>query len=227
MQYKIYPADMNSKSNFNLIRHELNKLPAMPPWGRKQGDAWDRLSNFVYRVKTLRGVKRQAQAVARAQGLAVDPFENYALRRWYNHHTHDHILHMFYAHPDVRREENSKHRTIDFYLRDIPFDLKISRFPKAYPEDLKYAWQHRHHMALWMYANQSTQGRYHTGNRLFIILRHRTQPDLTWQLRRDFEALETLVDNFLNAPILLGLTLTHQHTRQEYRPWSAVIFHVK
>ena len=213
-------------SDFNLIRHELNKLTTLPPWGRKQGDRWDRLSNFVYRIKTLRGVQRQARAVAEANGVDVEAFENYAIRRWYNHHTHDQVLQIFYAHADIQPEENSKHRTIDFYLRDIPFDLKISRFPKAYPKGLKFAWQHRHHLAAWQYKNQSKQGRYHTGNRLFIILHHRSQPELSWQLRRDFDALERLITEFLDAPILLGLTVVNQHSQQTYRPWAGIIFYV-
>lgn len=199
----------------------------MPPWGRRQGDQWDKLSDFVYRTKTLRGAQRQAQAVAKAKGIDLQLFENYAVRRWYNHHTHDQILQMFYAHADVRPEDNTKHQSIDFYLRDIPFDLKISRFPKAYPQTLKYAWQHRHHLAEWQYQNQSTQRRYHTGNRLFIMLHHRQQPELAWQLRRDFETLERLIAEFLNAPTLLGLTITNHHTQQLYHPWAGVIFYIK
>jgi len=214
-------------SGFNIIRHELNKLAKMPPWGRKQGDAWDQLSNFVYRVKTLRGVRRQARAVAQANQLQPAPFENYAVRRWYNHHSHDQILQIFQAHPDVRPEQNRKHPTIDFYLRNLPFDLKISRFPKAYPHSIKYAWQHRHHLAQWQYTHQSKQGRYHTGNRLFIMLHHRARPDLSWQLRRDFEPLEQLITEFLEAPILLGLTITDHHTQKVYKPWAATIFYVK
>jgi hypothetical protein len=120
-----------------------------------------------------------------------------------------------------------KHRTIDFYLRDIPFDLKLSRFPKAYPKSLKYAWQNRHHLAQWQYENQSRQGRYHTGNRLFIILHDRQQPELSWQLRREFESLEALVEEFLAAPTLLGLAITHQETQELYRPWAGIIFYVK
>lgn len=212
---------------FNLIRHELNKLETMPPWGRVQGDQWDRLSNFIYRVQTLQGVQRQAQAVAKAARLPVESFEAYTIRRWYNHHTHDQILQMFLTRPEVQPEENAKHQSIDFYLRGLPFDLKISRFPKAYPESLKYAWQHRQHLALWQYENQSKQGRYHAGNRLFLILYHRAQPELSWQLRRDFEQLEHLIHEFLTAPVLLGLTVTHPKTQEIHQPWAAVIFHVK
>lgn len=218
---------MNSNPEFTLVRQELNKLDHLPPWGRQQGDAWDRLSNFIYRVETLAGVRRQAQAVARAKQLDVAAFESYTVRRWYNHHTHDQILKIFYAHPDVRPEANPKNRRIDFYFRDIPFDLKVSRFPRGYPETIEYALAHPHHLAEWQYRHQSKQGRYHLGNRLFIVLHNSVRSDQTWQLRRDFEPLTTLVTEFLDRPTLLGPTLTDQHTAEQYRPWSAIIFYVK
>lgn len=211
----------------DLIRAELARLTGMPPWGRPQGDFWDRLSNFIYRTRTLQGIQRQAGAVARDKGLDPKSFEAYAVRRWYNHHTHDQILKIFYQSPEVTPEIDPKHRTIDFYLRDIPFDLKLSRFPKAYPKSLKYAWQNRHHLAQWQYENQSRQGRYHTSNRLFIILHDRKQPELSWQLRRDFEKLETLAQEFLAAPTLLGLVVRRQETQEIYRPWAGIIFYVK
>jgi len=213
--------------DFNLIRHEIAKLDHLPPWGRKQGDAWDRLSNFIYRVQTLAGVRRQAQAVARAKRLDVEPFVNYTVRRWYNHHTHDQILKIFCAHPDVRPEANRKNHQIDFYFRDIPFDLKISRFPRSYPQTLQYARQNPHHLSRWQYEHQSTQGRYHVGNRLFIVLHDPTQPEQSWRLRRDFEMLATHIQNFLDRPTLLGLTVTNQHTQEQYQPWTAILFYVK
>jgi hypothetical protein len=211
----------------DLIRLELNKLNKMPPWGRPQGDRWDRLSNFVYHTITLREVWQQVNAVAIAEKLDIEAFGAYAVRRWYNHHTHDQILNIFYNHADVRPEENRKHRTIDFYFRDLPFDLKISRFPKAYPKELKFAEQNPHHLALWQYKHQSKQGRYHTGNRLFIILHDQAEPELSWRLRRDFAALEKRINSFLQRPTLLGLSLTHQHNQEIYHPWSAIIFFIK
>jgi hypothetical protein len=165
--------------------------------------------------------------VAKAKGLGLDAFEAYAIRRWYNHHTHDQILQMFYQQPEITPEIDPKHRTVDFYLRGLPFDLKVSRFPKAYPKSLKYAWQHRHHLVQWQYENQSRQGRYHTGNRLFIILYDRKQPELSWQLRRDFDKLESLVQEFLAEPTLLGLAVPHQGSGEVYLPWAGVIFYVR
>ena len=211
----------------DLIRQELQNLDKMPPWGRRQADHWDRLSNFVYRSQTLQGLQRQARAIARSERLDEQAFENYAVRRWYNHHTHDQLLAMFLAHPDVRPEADPKHPTIDFYLRGLPFDLKISRFPQAYPEDIKHAWQYRHDLALWMYTNQSKQRRYHTGNRLFIILYDRARPEQSWQLRRDFAPLARLLQHFLDNPILLGLRIRDHQRPQVHLPWSGIIFHVR
>jgi hypothetical protein len=214
-------------TNHAQIFEELNKLVDMPPWGRPQGNQWDRLSHFIYRETTLAGVSQQAQAAARTGRLNPNAFTAYAVRRWYNHHTHNQILQMFYAHPDSRPEENRKHHSVDFYLRGIPFDLKISRFPKAYPKSLEFARRHPHHLAGWQYQNQSKEGRYHTGNRLFVVLHHTAQPEASWRLRREFAELRVLVDRFLQIPMLFGVTVANQRTGETFYPWSAVIFYVK
>jgi len=213
---------MNSTNN--RIHTELHKLTELPPWGRPQGNHWDGLSRFIYRTDTLDGVRQQAGRIAAANGLDQRAFEAYAIHRWYNFHTHNQILRMILAHPEVTPEPNRKHHSIDFYLRGLPFDLKISRFPRAYPLPFDFARQQPHHLAQWQYENQSKQGRYHTGNRFFIILHHAAQPELVWQVRRDFEALHARLNQFLSAPTLLGLTLPNQPSGEICRPWAVVLF---
>ncbi len=207
----------------DLIRRELNKLDALPPWGRRQGDEWDHLSDFIYRVKTLEGLRRQARARAHAEGLDVQSFLAYTVRRWYNHHTHQQVLDIICAHPSVRRESNARHPTIDFYLRDLPFDLKLSRFPRAYPYDLDYALAYPADLANWQYRNQSQQRRYHIGNRLFVVFHDRANPADTWRLRRDFPRLESIIHNFLDAPHLVGADFVDKGGERR-RPWAGVIF---
>ncbi|RME77066.1 MAG: hypothetical protein D6784_04415 [Chloroflexi bacterium] len=206
---------------------ELNRLTGLPAWGRKQENRWDALSRFVYRTATLEDVRRQAQTTAAEHRLDAPAFEAYAVRRWFNFHTHNRILQMFLSHPDVEPEQNRRHHSIDFYLRGIPFDLKISEFPRGYPQSLAYARQNPHHLAVWQYRNQSRQGRYHTGNRLFVVLHHTIRPELTWQLRRDFDRLQMVIADFLATPTLLGLTIVDQQSGEVYRPWAGVIFCVK
>ena len=206
-----------------LIHRELNKLDALPPWGRPQGDDWDHLSDFIYRVKTLEGLRRQAQARARAEGLNVSSFVAYALRRWYNYHTHQQVLELICAHPSVRPERDPRHPTIDFYLRDLPFDLKLSHFPQAYPHGLEHALAHPADLVNWQYRNQSQQRRYHVGNRFFVMLHDRANPTNTWRLRRDFPRLETLIRRFLDAPYLIGADFVDQGGIRR-RPWAGVVF---
>ena len=206
------------------IHAELHKLTDLPPWGRAQGNHWDALSRFVYRAETLAGVRQQANRAAAANRLDMAAFEAYAIRRWYNFHTHNQILRMILAHPDVTPEQNRKHHTIDFYWRGLPFDLKISRFPRAYPRPFEFARQQPHHLAQWQYQNQSKQGRYHTGNRFFIILHHAAQPERVWQIRRDFRMIYSRLKQFLDAPTLLGLTLQSHASAEIARPWAAVLF---
>jgi len=213
---------MNAKNH--RIHAELHKLTELPPWGRAQGNHWDRLSRFVYRTETLAEMRQQVRRVVAANGLDQAAFAAYAIRRWYNFHTHNQILQMILAHPDVTPEPNRKHHTIDFYLRGLPFDLKISRFPRAYPRPFEFAQQHPHHLAQWQYENQSKQGRYHTGNRFFIVLHHTTQPKLVWQIRRDFKTVYSRLKQFLDAPTLLGLTLQPQSSGEAVRPWAAMLF---
>ena len=117
----------------NRIQQELNKLHQLPPWGRIQGNDWDRKSNFIYRVQVLDALYRQARARAKLDKLPEAAFLAYVVRRWYNHHTHQAIFKLICQHPDVTVEANSRHHTIDFYLRGMAFDLKLSRFPRAYP----------------------------------------------------------------------------------------------
>lgn len=205
------------------IRQELNKLDRMPPWGRPQGNNWDQLSNFIYRVNVLDGLRRQAIAKARAERLDEAAFLAYVIRRWYNFHTHQEIFKLICDHPSVYPEANSRHHTIDFYLRDLPFDLKLSRFPRAYPRSLDEALANPADLIAWQYRHQSQEWRYHAENRLFVIFHHRAAPDQTWQLRREFDRLTALLHSYLDAPLLYGVSFEDKAGLRR-QPWAGIIF---
>jgi hypothetical protein len=61
---------------------------------------------------------------------------------------------------------------------------------------------------------------------LFIVLHNPVQPEQTWQLRRNFDAVASLILDFLEAPTLLGLTITNRQNQETYHPWSAMIFYI-
>ena len=205
------------------IRAELLRLRALPPWGRAQGDEWDALSRFIYTVRSLEELRREIRRAAGEAGLPLKPFASYVVRRWYNYHTHQIALEILCAHPRVRRAADPRDHEVDLYLDGIPFDLKLTRFPRAYPHSLAHARAHPEGLVNWLYRHQSAQGRYHTANRLFLVLHHAGDPARTWEVRRMFGLLEEAIDGFLQAPRLLQADFVGKDGRRR-RPWAGVIF---
>jgi len=205
------------------VRRELRKVKQMPPWGRVQGDDWDRASRFIYSARTLDALRRETKRVAAAAGLPLRDLGCYVIRRWYNFHTHQAVLDIILAHSRTRPEPDPFHHTIDFYLDGEGFDLKLTDFPRRYPHDLAYARAYPEDLARWLYVHQSKQGRFHGANRLFIVLHDAIEPDRTWELRRDFERLERAIHAFLDEPHLMRVEFTDQEGTR-HRPTVGVIF---
>jgi hypothetical protein len=181
------------------------------------------LSRYVYRTETLNALRRRTRQVVSEAGLPLDDFAAYVLRRWYNFQTHNAVLDMILAHPRTRPEPDPFHHTVDFYLDERGFDLKLSDFPRRYGHDLAYARTHPDDLARWLYQRQSQQGRYHAANRLYLVLHDARDPDRTWELRRDFERLERLVRVFLDRPRLMRVEVTDEKGARRW-PWVGVIF---
>jgi hypothetical protein len=218
-QKPISPAD---------VRQELLKVKSMPPWGRVQGDEWDRASRFIYSITDLNALRRETKRVAAELGLPVSDFGRYVIRRWYNFHTHQAALDIILAHPRTRPEPDPFHHTVDFYLGEaglqpVGFDLKLTTLPKGFGHDIVYAQTHPEELARWLYANQSTQGRFHAANRLFVVLHDASDARRTWELRRDFERLERAIGAFLDEPRLIQVAFEDgEGTR--HRTTAGVIF---
>ncbi len=185
------------------IRAELQRLTRLPPWGRVQQDHWDAASRFVYRIRSLDELRQETRRVAATRGFPLQDFAAYVVRRWYNFHTHQVVLEMFCAHPRVRPEPNPRHPSVDFYLDGVPFDLKLTEFPRAYLRSLDEARSCPQDLVNWLYREQSREGRYHAANRMFVVFHHAAMPERTWEVRRMFDRIERAVAAFLERPVLL------------------------
>jgi hypothetical protein len=199
------------------VRRELLKVRQMPPWGRVQGDDWDRASRFIYQTQTLSALRRETKRVAAELGLPLRDFGQYVIRRWYNFHTHQAALDVVLAHPNTRAEPDPFHHTVDFYLGDAGlrpeaqpegFDLKLTALPKGFGHGIDYARAHPEELARWLYEYQSAQGRFHAANRLFVVLHDAADPKRTWELRRDLARLEQAIGGFLDEPRLVQVEFT-------------------
>jgi hypothetical protein len=213
----------NSLSN---VRRELHKVKQMPSWGRVQGDEWDRASRFIYTVRTLDALRRETRRVAAELGLPPRDFGSYVIRRWYNFHTHQAALDVILAYPRTRPEPDPFHHTVDFYLDDKGFDLKLTPLPRGFGHDIAYARAHPEELAHWLYERQSAQGRFHAANRLLVVLHDTANPNYTWELRRDFAQLEQAIHTFLDEPRSMRVEFTDQWGKR-HRPTTGVIFCVR
>lgn len=205
------------------IRAELQCLTRLPAWGRVQQDRWDEASGFIYRICSLEELRRATCQVAAARGFPLREFAAYVVRRWYNFHTHQVALEIFCAHPRVRREANPRHPSIDFYLDGVPFDLKLTRFPRAYPRLLDEARARPADLVNWLYREQSREGRYHVANRMFVVFHHALEPERTWEVRRMFDRIERSVAEFLEQPVIIQAEIAGSDGTY-YCPQAGVIF---
>jgi len=200
----------------------------MPPWGRVQGDEWDRASRFIYTTRTLDVLRRETKRAAAEVGLPLRDFGRYVIRRWYNFHTHQAALDVILAHPRTRPEPDPFHHSVDFYLDGEGFDLKLTSLPQGFGpgNSVAYARTHPEELARWLYEHQSAQGRFHAANRLFVVLHDAANPDRTWELRRDFAWLEQAVHAFLDEPRLMRVEFA-DHDGTRHQPLAGVIFCVR
>jgi len=217
------PSDARWQSE---LRDELLKLKRMAPWPRIQDDSWDQASRFVYNVRTLDKLRLETRRVAAEMGYSIREFGSYVLHRWYNYHTHQAALDIVLAHERTYPEEDPFHHTVDFYLDGKGFDLKLSQFPRRYPDDLANARAYPEALAHWLYEHQSRQGRFHTANRLFVIFADTVESGRTWELRRGFRILCRSIHTFLDSPRLFRVRLQDEKGNV-HRPFTGVIFCVR
>ncbi len=107
---------------------ELKQLVALPPWGRKQQDDWDKLSNnLVYGNLTYAVLQQELLKLGKGQD-----FDNYVINRWYNALSAFAVESLFSQSPKVQANKNKYAKLVDFSIDGIKFDHKTSVFPKGY-----------------------------------------------------------------------------------------------
>lgn len=179
------------------VENQLKKRWATEyQWGRKQADIWDEHTNFIYTIKEFDDIVAhiydQFHTHAQYKGL-----RNYALNRWYNFQSAMAVEYIFNSHPKVRKVKNDRDREKDFYINGVAFDHKTSVFPKGFIQSVDFAQENPKELAKWLYINQSGQQRFHTKNRLFVVL-HKSD-GAHWRLKAELQWIKLLVDNYLQA----------------------------
>ncbi len=180
------------------IETQLKKrLPYPYKWYRKQNDVWDGYTQFIYQIEDWDLlITKIAQTVKEKQ---IDKRElfYYAVNRWYNFRSAQAIESIFTNLQDVKPVPDKKDKEKDFLLRGIPFDHKTTVFPKGFKKSFAYAKQHKNELIHWLYKNQSTQQRYHTKNRLFIVVYNKNGNH--WKLKCELTLLKEAIQKYVST----------------------------
>ena len=171
------------------VERELKKRLVYPYiWGRKQSNEWDQLTNFIYTTYSFESLLRKTYHLKRE-------VKNYAMNRWYNYWSSMAVEDIFNSHPSVTANKNKYDKLVDFAINNIPFDHKTTIYPKGYLKPFTYALKNKEDLILWLYKNQSQQGRKHLKNRLFIVLYDKNFEH--WKMKAEIALLKQNIDNYV------------------------------
>lgn len=153
------------------LQAELNKaLADFKSWGDVQNDRFDSYTKYIYNTETYDELVEKTKKTCEVYpDLEYDRVFRYALNRWFNHMISDFAESVFLSHDIVEDEPDIYNKEIDFYINDIPFDLKMSVFPKWFEKDIDYAMVHKEELIERMYKHCSKEKRLHNGNKMFIV----------------------------------------------------------
>lgn len=165
-------------------------------WGRKQNNAYDHLTHFIYQMETFEELIQHILSEFKGHP-EIKAIGNYAVNRWYNFRSAMAVEEIFCSHPRVRPFEQSKDKYCDFYIDDIPFDHKTTVFPKHIIWNKAQCKLYPERLAKWLYDHQSGEQRLHYANRLFIVLYHKGGAH--WKLKAELSYLQKIILNYLDS----------------------------
>lgn len=200
------------------LKIELNKVNSFS-WGVVQGQLDQKIqSQYVRKIVTYENLLNNIKAQLH------DEVTSYAICTWFNHWTtvlvEEHISTHKRVIPTIKNIKG-----IDIFFDGQPFDLKVTYLPHNYnPVD---AVENPLKLAVWMYENQGAQ-RFGEDNRLFVILLDKNNPELSWELKRDFNLVFNKIDNFFHQEsVSLEDEIVFTFNRKTYTAVSKVVLVTK
>ncbi len=112
------------KSNENYLIDQLCRLPYFD-WGGSFGNSLEKniVDNYVKKIQSYQEINDEIK------GSLLTSLRGYTLNSWYNHWTSIIIEDIFKDHNKVLPTVGLV-KKIDFFINNIPFDLKVTYFPQ-------------------------------------------------------------------------------------------------
>ena len=111
-------------SSQDYLVDQLNRLQYFD-WGGSFGNSLEKniVNNYVKKIQSYKEINEEIE------GSLLTSLRGYTLNSWYNHWTSIIIEDLFKDH-DIVLPTVGLVKKIDFFINDIPFDLKVTYFPE-------------------------------------------------------------------------------------------------
>jgi len=112
------------RDNQDYLVDQLNRLQYFD-WGGSFGNSLEKniVNNYVKKIQSYEKINEEIE------GSLLTSLRGYTLNSWYNHWTSIIIEDLFKDHDSVLPTVGLV-KKIDFFINDIPFDLKVTYFPE-------------------------------------------------------------------------------------------------
>jgi hypothetical protein len=205
------------------IENELKKrLSYSYNWGTKQTDDLDYKTKFIYTINNFDELLTRIENCRCADPEKTILF-NYALNRWFNFLSAKAVERIFCSIEGVKAALDERDKLKDFEINGINFDHKTSVFPKGYGKTIDYAMRNKEDLILWLYENQSKEGREHYKNRLFVVLY--SNKNEHWKLKAEIIWLKGLIESYVHY--FDKDKLIQPKLKNTERPLSDIIWAIK
>lgn len=132
-------------------------------WG-VQNNEQDRKTKFIYDVRDFKTLKFLCD-----NALTKEEDRKYAYHRWVNFCSSIYCEQLFCKY-GAEKVENRKDKNKDIYIDGIEYDVKLTTYP--FTSEIKYDLDTEdgiEGLIRWFYNNQSSEGRQHYKNRIFVV----------------------------------------------------------
>lgn len=174
-----------------IMENELKKLDNYSWNNIKQNNNLDDKTNFIYVTYFYEDLLSKIK-----EDKLNDIEASYAKARWYNYHSAKITESLFSNFPKVKANLNQYDKLIDFSINDINFDHKGTVFPARIPYTLTQCISNKKLLIDWLYSNQSSQRRFHIGNRLFIVF-YDLKEQKHWKLKSEISLIRNTISRYL------------------------------
>jgi hypothetical protein len=168
----------------NKLQKEMKRVYDFGYDYTRRDPTMDSLTNFVFSIDNFDDLMVASNLAFPEWNLNREKYISYAMTRWYKRMSATFSEAVFVRHPNIlkaSRDEDRRH--IDFYMNNIPFDLKNTMFPKVYATRKKYALRHPAELAKWLMDNQADRRFSNYHNQIFIVYDSSYRPN--WMMKAE------------------------------------------